>query len=120
MAKARKRYAPEFRRQMVELHRAGRRFDELGKEFGVTPWSIRQWVKRGRARCRHRRWRPDDDGARGADSAPTREPSAQGGAGYSLKSGGLVCERNARDIEALFGFVKATKPPARYRKCADC
>ena len=46
MAKARKRYAPEFRRQMVELHRSGRRFDELGKEFGVTPWSIRQWVKR--------------------------------------------------------------------------
>jgi transposase len=30
---------------MVALHRAGRRFDELGKEFGVTPWSIRQWVK---------------------------------------------------------------------------
>ena len=46
MAKARKRYTPEFRRQMVELHRAGRRFDELGREFGVTPWSIRQWVKR--------------------------------------------------------------------------
>jgi transposase len=46
MAKSRKRYTPEFRRQMVELHRAGRRFDELGREFGVTPWSIRQWVKR--------------------------------------------------------------------------
>ena len=25
---------------------AGHRFDELGKEFGVTPWSIWQWVKR--------------------------------------------------------------------------
>jgi transposase len=46
MAKAKKRYTPEFRRQMVELHRAGRRFDELGREFGVTSWSIRQWVKR--------------------------------------------------------------------------
>jgi transposase len=46
MAKLRKRYTPEFRRQMVELQRSGRRFDELGWEFGVTPWSIRQWVKR--------------------------------------------------------------------------
>jgi transposase len=46
MAKLRKRYTPEFRRQMVELHRSGRRFDELGREFGVTPWSIREWVKR--------------------------------------------------------------------------
>jgi transposase len=45
MAKGHKRYTPEFRRQMVELHRTGRRFDELGKEFGCTSWSIRQWVK---------------------------------------------------------------------------
>ena len=46
MAKARKRYTPEFRRQMVELQRSGRRFEELGREFGVSPGSIRQWVKR--------------------------------------------------------------------------
>ena len=45
MAKGHKRYTPEFRRQMVELYRTGRRFDELGKEFGCTSWSIRQWVK---------------------------------------------------------------------------
>ena len=30
---------------MVALHRTGRRFDELAKEFGCTSWSIRQWVK---------------------------------------------------------------------------
>ena len=46
MTKIRKRYAPEFRRQMVQLHRVGRGFDELAKEFGCTSWSIRQWVKR--------------------------------------------------------------------------
>ncbi|MGH6795478.1 MAG: transposase [Methylocella sp.] len=40
-----KRYAPEFRRQMVELHRAGRRFNELSKEFGCSAWAIRYWVK---------------------------------------------------------------------------
>jgi transposase len=41
-----KRYTPEFRRQMVELQRSGRSFEELGREFGVTSWSMRQWVKR--------------------------------------------------------------------------
>jgi Transposase. len=46
MASKGKRYTPEFRRQMVELQRSGRSFEELGREFGVTSWSIRQWVKR--------------------------------------------------------------------------
>jgi len=45
MGKPLKRYTPEFRRQMVELHRTGRSFSELAKEFGCTTWSIRQWVK---------------------------------------------------------------------------
>jgi transposase len=46
MSKRSKRYAPEFRRQLVQLRRSGRGFDELAKEFGCTSWSIRQWVKR--------------------------------------------------------------------------
>ena len=45
MGQKNKRYAPEFRRQMVELHRAGRGYDELAKEFGCTGGSIRYWVK---------------------------------------------------------------------------
>jgi len=45
MASRARRYTPEFRRQMVELVHAGRSFAELQKEFGVTGWSIRQWVK---------------------------------------------------------------------------
>ena len=45
MAKSQRVCTPAFRRQMVELHRAGRSFDELAKEFGCTSWSIRQWVK---------------------------------------------------------------------------
>ncbi len=40
-----KRHTPEFRRQRVELFRAGRSYDVLAKEFGCTSWSIRQWVK---------------------------------------------------------------------------
>lgn len=62
MAKSKARYAPEFRRQMVELHRAGRSFNELSKEFGCTTWSIRQWVKQA-----------DRDGGRGDGGLTTAE-----------------------------------------------
>ena len=40
-----KRYAPEFRRQLVELHRTGRRVSELAREFGISHWAISRWVK---------------------------------------------------------------------------
>jgi transposase len=39
------RYAPEFRRQMVELVRAGRSPASLSKEFGPAAWTIALWVK---------------------------------------------------------------------------
>jgi transposase len=39
------RYAPEFRRQMVELVRAGRKPKELSEEFGPSIWSIHNWVQ---------------------------------------------------------------------------
>src|ERR1039458_10848238 len=39
------RYTPEFRYQMVQLVRSGRDMRELTKEFGVSIWSIRNWVK---------------------------------------------------------------------------
>lgn len=45
MAKTQPKYTPEFRRQMVELVRAGRNFSELSNEFGCSLWSIRYWVK---------------------------------------------------------------------------
>jgi len=44
-SKTSKRYTPEFRRQLVELHRAGRSIPELAREFGPTPWTIALWVK---------------------------------------------------------------------------
>src|ERR1700720_516097 len=40
-----KRYAAEFRQQMVELVRAGRKPVQLSKEFGCSVWSIRGWVQ---------------------------------------------------------------------------
>jgi transposase-like protein len=45
MGKSQKRYAPEFRRQMAELYRAGHSFNELAKEYGCMTCSIRMWVK---------------------------------------------------------------------------
>jgi transposase len=38
-------YPPEFRRQMVELVRAGRSPEELAKEFPPSAQSIRVWVR---------------------------------------------------------------------------
>ena len=44
MSKTRPPYTPEFRRQIIELVRAGRSPDELAKEFEPTAQSIRHWV----------------------------------------------------------------------------
>src|SRR5208337_4614859 len=46
MSKARRSYAPEFRRQMVELVHAGRSPEALAREFEPTAQSIRNWVAR--------------------------------------------------------------------------
>ena len=43
MAKSR-RYAPEYRQQMVELVRTGRTAQELSREFECSPQAIRNWV----------------------------------------------------------------------------
>ncbi len=45
MASTRPPYAPEFRRQMVELVRAGRTPEELSREFEPTAQTIHNWVK---------------------------------------------------------------------------
>jgi transposase len=38
-------YTEEFRRQMVDLVRAGRMPEELAKEYGPSGQSIRNWVR---------------------------------------------------------------------------
>lgn len=38
-------YAPEFRRQIVELARAGRTAAELAREFEPSCETIRQWIR---------------------------------------------------------------------------
>jgi len=44
MPKSRPAYSPEFRRQMVDLVRAGRSPDDLAREFEPSSHSIRAWV----------------------------------------------------------------------------
>jgi len=59
MVKTRLPYSPEFRRQMVELVRAGRDPDDLAREFEPTAQSIRNWIA----------WADKKDG-RQADAPP--------------------------------------------------
>ena len=45
MPRTRGAYPPEFRRQMIELVRAGRTPEQLAKEFEPTAQAIRNWVR---------------------------------------------------------------------------
>jgi len=38
-------YPPEYRQQIIELVRAGRRPEELSREFGPTVQTIQNWLK---------------------------------------------------------------------------
>ncbi len=45
MPRTRQPYPPEFRRQIVELARAGRSIPELAAEFEPSGETIRNWIK---------------------------------------------------------------------------
>jgi len=62
MPRSRPPYPAEFRRQMVELVRAGRTPEELSREFEPTAQSIRNWVSQA-----------DRDEGRRADGLTTAE-----------------------------------------------
>ena len=68
MPKTRRPYAPEFRRQMIELVRAGRDPEDLAREFEPTGQSIRNWV----AQAGRSEGRREETGA-GASSAEREE-----------------------------------------------
>jgi transposase len=46
MPRHRPAYPPEFREQIVELHRAGRSVAELAREFEPTYQTIQAWIKK--------------------------------------------------------------------------
>ena len=49
MVQRRGAYAPEFRQQIVELVKAGRKPTELAREFGCHDTSISAWVRQAKA-----------------------------------------------------------------------
>jgi transposase len=67
MSKRRRAYPPEFRRQMVELVRSGRKAEELSREFEPTAQAIRNWVAQA-----------DRDEGRRADGLTTAERQEPG------------------------------------------
>jgi transposase len=44
MPRTRPPYPPEFREQLVALHRAGRTIEELAREFEPSEQTIRNWI----------------------------------------------------------------------------
>jgi transposase len=61
-------YSQEFKDQIVELHRQGRSFTDLGREFNLAPTSIANWVRaadrRDEATGRSQREAAESDKAR--------------------------------------------------------
>src|SRR5207248_1109135 len=66
MPRTRPPYSPEFRRQMVDLVRAGRNPDDLAREFEPSGHSIRAWVAQAA------RWRRHDGRGRGGHARSHR------------------------------------------------
>jgi transposase len=100
MSKMRGAYAPEFRRQMVELVHAGRTPEELAHEFEPTAQTIRNRIAQA-ARDAGR----DDDGTGRTQPTAALEAPAPGRAGNPLKGGGLVRSGDERNPIEGFRFV---------------
>ena len=67
MAKTHPPYAPEFRRQMVELVRAGRDPADLAREFEPSSQAIRNWVAQADLQDGRREAKPADAGLSAAE-----------------------------------------------------
>ena len=115
MPKTHPPYAPEFRRQMVELVRAGRDPADLAREFEPSAQAIRNWVAQAdRQDGRREAKRAADAGLSAAEReelspAAAGEQAAAPGARHSLSRDGLVRPRDRRDPVRVFGFMSANQ-----------
>ena len=87
-------YAPEFRRQMVELVRSGRSVEGLAGEFEPSAGAIRNWVKRA-----------DLDEGRRSDGLTTEERAE--------------LRRLKREVRQLRMEREILLDPTRYRTQAE-
>src|SRR5271166_5681963 len=96
MSKKRPPYPPEFRRQLIELVRAGRSPEDLAKEFEPSAQAIRNWVAQA-DRDEGRR----GDGLTNAERLPPSLRSSPAPAIRSCRPGGF--QKNFADLakEAL-------------------
>ena len=102
-------YAPEFRRQMVELVRSGRSVEGLAGEFEPSAGAIRNWVKRADLDEGRRSDGLKDGRASGAAAIEARSQTAPHGAGDPKKSRRLVCSGERLDPRAGFEFMKTNQ-----------
>jgi transposase len=67
MPRTRPAYPDEFRREAVALVRGGRSISDVAESLGVSPQSLRNWVKRAQLELHER-----DDGLRSAEREELR------------------------------------------------
>ena len=97
MPKSRPPYPPEFRRQILELVRAGRAPEELAQEYEPTAQTIRNWIAQ-----------EDVDTGRRKDGVPSAEREEL----VRLRRENRVL-REEREIlkKAAAWFARETVPP---------
>src|SRR4029077_7040918 len=112
MPKTHPPYSPEFRRQMVDLVRAGRDPADLAREFEPTAQSISHWV----AQADRQEGRREEKGGGGGLTAAERDELARLrrenkqlrlGARHPLSSCCLVRTRDRHDPVRVFEFISA-------------
>ena len=101
MPRTRPPYVPEFRRQMIELVRAGRDPTDLAREFEPSAQAIRNWVAEADRQEGRREAKPAEPSLAAAE----REELAR----LRRENRQLKLERSEASLRTL---SRATAPPA--------
>ena len=109
MPRTRRAYPPEFRQQIVELHRAGRSPGELAREFEPNEQTIRNWIAQADLDEGRRR-----DGLTTVERAELRKLRKENRQlrverEILAKARGLVRTGERSDFQGVFRFVKVNQ-----------
>ena len=104
-------YAPEFRRQMIDLVRCERSAGELSREFGCASKTIRNWVRQA-----------DRDEGRGDDGSTPQEGEGirrlRREVGLTGDFWSSVIERKSSQITGVGHAKKEVSPRTDHRQAA--